>query len=191
MGKYICYTSCDITPSGWHYRIEKDQTCHENCKDTATHKFREAESKVCIEKCPKDKLFYTDTNECYKRCPAGYYRVPGSYSCEPTKTWQLLFRKMQFLETTYNYVYSHMRSFASIDLYIQSPLRVAGFLYASERVAYLRLRATTRVKEEVDYAPVIFFNAQKMVHSELQYTALRPYESFVLAVNMLTKTTLF
>ena len=97
---------------------------------------------------------------------------------------------MQFLETTYNYVYSHMRSFASIDLYIQSPLRVAGFLYASERVAYLRLRATTRVKEEVDYAPVIFFNAQKMVHSELQYTALRPYDSFVLAVNMLTKTTL-
>ena len=88
-------------------------------------------------------------------------------------------------------MYGYARSFTSADLNIQSPMSVAGFIYAFGKVERLKIRATTRVQERVDYAPVIFFAVEGMQHSELQFTAPRPHESFVLGVNLLTEITLF
>ena len=89
----------------------------------------------------------------------------------------------------YNYAYNYAQSFVSMDLNIQDPGNIAVFLYTPEVVVSLRLRTTTLSLGEVSYVPVIFSSAHFVVENELQFTAVRPYESAVLAVVLLEKPT--
>ena len=130
-GGHICYDSCENTLSDWRYVVEEYHTCYESCEKTKAHKFRKAGSETCERKCPENIPYYIETNECYERCPVGYYKVPGKYSCELGTSQQFQFKAMQFSKITYNYMYGYARSFTSADLNMQSPMNVAGFIYAS------------------------------------------------------------
>lgn len=98
---------------------------------------------MCKRRCPSDIPYYTDTKECYKRCPTGYYKMVGNFSCGLVTKWQFSPKKVSFISSAYNYVHDYVRSFSCMDLYIQDSLNIAGFLYASAEVVSLKLRATT------------------------------------------------
>lgn len=143
---------------------EGNSLCIYECKG-----YHLPDDQKCSSGCPSGTEYYTPKGVCYKRCPAGYVRGPGSLACEelsasslPTSDHTVLLQK-----DTKVYYHRLAPSFAEVRWLAQSSGQL--FLEAGPNVIALRVAATTRLK--ISYAPALFVQGGTLLQCSLEFTA--------------------
>ena len=113
-------------------------------------------------------MYNTGGYECFRKCPPGYYRENGQFTCLPADSAVILSLSVRTGQE-FKYFTKRPTSYSRLDLNIGEAESAAAFLEVSSVLMSLTLHVTTL--HLVNYAPIVFFRARVLLGCELYYSA--------------------